>query len=60
VARVVGEVGFNDTGTAQRFTYGPTDLTSIARGSDLAVNGGTVDATYPANSITLVVLPRSR
>jgi hypothetical protein len=42
---------------AQRFTYSPADLTSIVRGADLKVNRGTV-ATYPANSITQLVLPR--
>jgi hypothetical protein len=46
--------------TAQRFTYGPADLTSIVRGDDLPVRRGTVTATYPANSITLLVLPRHR
>lgn len=50
--------GFNCTGTAQRFTYSPADLTSIVHGDDLAVNRGSVAATYPANSITLLVLPR--
>ncbi|WP_410573332.1 glycoside hydrolase family 44 protein [Amycolatopsis sp. cmx-4-61] len=47
------------TGTAQRFTYGPAALTSIVRGADLAVQRGRVTTTYPANSITLLVLPRA-
>ncbi|WP_433300991.1 glycoside hydrolase family 44 protein [Actinoplanes sp. CA-030573] len=50
--------GFHRTATAQRFTYSPADLTSIVRGDDLCVDRGTVTATYPANSITLLVLPR--
>ncbi|MEU4215760.1 glycoside hydrolase family 44 protein [Actinoplanes sp. NPDC026623] len=50
--------GFPGDGTAQRFTYSPADLTSIVRGEDLAVHRRTIDATYPANSITLLVLPR--
>ncbi|KOV85551.1 glycoside hydrolase family 44 protein [Nocardia sp. NRRL S-836] len=50
--------GFDGTATAQRFTYGPADLSAIVR-SDVAVSGGRVDATYPANSITLLVLPRA-
>ncbi|MCU7730698.1 endoglucanase [Actinoplanes sp. KI2] len=50
--------GFNGTATAQRFTYSPADLTSIVRSDDLFVDCGTVTATYPANSITLLVLPR--
>jgi hypothetical protein len=48
------------TGAAQRFTYGPADLSRIVRGDDLAVRRGTVTATYPANSITLLVLPTRR
>lgn len=50
--------GFNSSGTARRFTYGEADSTSIVRGADLAVNRGKVKATYPANSITLLVLPK--
>ena len=50
--------GFNRRGTAQRFTYSPADLTSIVRGDDLAANRDTIDATYPANSVTLLVVPR--
>jgi hypothetical protein len=49
--------GFDSTGAAQRFTYGPADLGAIVRGDDLPVGNGHVDATYPANSITLLVLP---
>lgn len=52
--------GFNGHGKAQRFTYGAADLTSITRGEDLPVTSGSVTATYPANSITLLVLPRRR
>lgn len=51
--------GFDSTGAAQRFTYGPADLGHIVRGGDLPVAGGRVDATYPANSITLLVLPQA-
>ena len=50
--------GFTGNRTAQRFTYSPADLTSIVRGDDLPVTRGTATATYPANSITLLVLPR--
>lgn len=49
--------GFS-TGKAQRFTYSPATLSSIARGDDLPVNRGRVTTTYPANSITLPVLPQ--
>jgi Glycoside hydrolase family 44 len=50
--------GFPCRGAAQRFTYGPADLTSIVRGADVAASRGQVTATYPANSITMLVLPR--
>jgi hypothetical protein len=49
--------GFDSAGAAQRFTYGPANLGAIVRGDDLPVSNGRVDATYPANSITLLVLP---
>ncbi|MEV6446219.1 glycoside hydrolase family 44 protein [Amycolatopsis sp. NPDC051716] len=49
--------GFDNAGAAQRFTYGPANLGAIVRGADLPVGNGRVDATYPANSITLLVLP---
>ena len=50
--------GFRCPGKAKRFTYSPADLTSIARNDDLPVNRGSATATYPANSITTLVLPR--
>jgi len=49
--------GFDNAAAAQRFTYGPDNLGAIVRGDDLPVSNGHVDATYPANSITLLVLP---
>jgi hypothetical protein len=49
--------GFDNAAAAQRFTYGPADLGAIVRGDDLPVAGGQVEATYPANSITLLVVP---
>ncbi|MFD8500085.1 glycoside hydrolase family 44 protein [Amycolatopsis sp. NPDC059657] len=49
--------GFDGAGAAQRFTYGAANLGAITRGADLPVSNGRVDATYPANSITLLVLP---
>ncbi|GAB3800376.1 glycoside hydrolase family 44 protein [Micromonospora zhanjiangensis] len=52
--------GCGDRDKAQRYTYGPADLSSIVRGADLRVTRGGVDATYPANSITLLVLPQHR
>lgn len=58
VTSALSIAGFPRKGTAQRFTYSPADLTSIARGDDIAVKRGALTATYPANSITLLVLPR--
>jgi glycosyl hydrolase family 44/cellulose binding protein with CBM2 domain len=49
--------GFDSTGAAQRFTYGPANLGAIVHGDDLPVTNGNVEATYPANSVTLLVLP---
>ncbi|WP_461119546.1 glycoside hydrolase family 44 protein [Saccharothrix stipae] len=51
--------GFDGAGAAQRFTYSEANLGAIVRGGDLPVSNGQVDATYPANSITLVVLPQA-
>jgi len=52
--------GFNGNGTAQRFTYSSADLNTIVHGADLAVQRGKINATFPANSITLLVLPARR
>ncbi|GII75458.1 endoglucanase [Sphaerisporangium rufum] len=52
--------GLRGDAKAQRFTYSAADLTSIVRGADLRVHRGRVDAAYPANSITLLVLPAHR
>lgn len=52
--------GLHGNTRAQRFTYSPADLNSIVRGDDLMVHQGRVTATYPANSITLLVLPGHR
>jgi cellulase/cellobiase CelA1 len=49
--------GFDGAGAAQRFTYSEANLGAIVRGDDLPVSDGQVGATYPANSITLLVLP---
>jgi hypothetical protein len=51
--------GVPGTAKAQRFTYGPANLSSIVRGGDLPVHHGSVTTTYPANSITLLVVPRA-
>ncbi|GAA1027173.1 glycoside hydrolase family 44 protein [Virgisporangium ochraceum] len=58
IASSLSIAGANRNGTAQRYTYGPADLTSIVRGADVAARHGRIEATYPANSITMLVLPR--
>jgi hypothetical protein len=45
--------------SAQVWTYSPADLTHIVRGVDAPVSGNQITQTYPANSITLIVLPQS-
>jgi Glycoside hydrolase family 44 len=60
LAAPLSVAGLHGNSTAQRYTYSPADLHSIVRGDDLAVHSGKVDATYPANSITLLVLGRGR
>jgi hypothetical protein len=52
--------GVTGTSKAQRFTYSAANLSAIARGADLPVDRGRVTTTYPADSITLLVLPRTR
>ncbi|MBN1174387.1 MAG: endoglucanase [Micromonosporaceae bacterium] len=54
----VAVAGFSGTGAAQRFTYGPAELTSIVRGDDVTVDAEALTATFPANSVTLLVLPQ--
>ena len=50
--------GFDYAGTAQRFTYSPADLgADRARRRSRGEQWAASTATYPANSITLLVLP---
>jgi hypothetical protein len=49
---------FNALAPAQPFRYSDTDLSAIIRGTDLALTNGSVSAGYPANSITLLVIPQ--
>lgn len=52
--------GFNPGAKAQVYTYSEANLRAIVRQSDLAVNTAGFGATYPANSITLVAIPKSK
>jgi hypothetical protein len=50
--------GFTGAASAQVYQYSAASLGSIKRLADTTVSAGTVTATYPANSITLLVIPR--
>ncbi|HMC68817.1 MAG TPA: glycoside hydrolase family 44 protein, partial [Mycobacteriales bacterium] len=43
--------------TAHVFAYTPGDLAHVVAGPDVAVNGGWISHAYPADSVTLLVLP---
>ena len=49
--------GFSPGGSAQVYRYSATNPNQIVRGSDQAVPESGFTATYPAESITLVVVP---
>ena len=49
--------GFSPGGSAQVYRYSATNPDQIVRGSDQAVPESGFTATYPAESITLVVVP---
>jgi len=52
-------VGFPAAGTAEQYRYSAASLNAIVQAAELPVGGGAMTATFPASSITLVVLPRS-
>lgn len=45
------------TSAAQVFAYSAANLSAIVQGPDAAFSAGSVAHTYPANSITLLVIP---
>src|SRR5450755_3618119 len=45
------------TSAAQVFTYSGANLSAIVQGPDAAFSGGSLAHTFPANSITLLVVP---
>ena len=53
----VSIANFNAAGTAQVWQYSSANLGAIQRASDAAVNGGVVTLTFPARSMTLLVIP---
>jgi hypothetical protein len=46
-------------GPAQLYRYSPADPTAIVRGTDLALVNAQVTASYPADSITLLVISQN-
>lgn len=53
----VNLAGFSPAASAQVYRYSPADLHHIVRQPDQGVSAGGFSATFPANSITLVVVP---
>ena len=51
--------GFAPAGAAHVWRYSAADLDHILHPSDVAIGGDTLSTTYPASSITLLVLPRA-
>lgn len=49
--------GFTPRPAAQVWRYSAANLTAIVREADATVSGGNIAATFPASSITLLVLP---
>jgi uncharacterized protein (TIGR03437 family) len=48
---------FAPAASAQQWSYSAADLTKIVRGSDLTTTSTGVAAVFPANSMTLIVVP---
>ncbi len=55
----ISVANFESSGTAQVWQYSSADLTAIERAPDAAVGGGSVTLSFPAYSITLLVLPEA-
>jgi uncharacterized protein (TIGR03437 family) len=57
----IGLANFTPAGTAQVWQYSPANLAAIVRQtSDITVGGSTVAATFPAYSMTLLVIPQAQ
>lgn len=55
----VGLSGFNPAASAQVYLYGAANTSAIVKQADQAMSAGGFTATFPANSMTLVVAPSS-
>jgi hypothetical protein len=51
--------GFSGAADAQVYTYGPANLSAIVSGPEASISAGQLVHTYPASSITLLVIPKA-
>jgi len=57
----IGLANFTPAGTAQVWQYGQTNLNAIVRQtSDINISGNSLTATFPAYSMTLLVIPQAQ
>jgi hypothetical protein len=52
--------GLNPNSSAEVYTYSGANLGAIVRQPNLSINPNGFQATYPANSITLVAIPTAK
>ncbi|MDX6379600.1 MAG: hypothetical protein QOI57_624, partial [Rubrobacteraceae bacterium] len=52
--------GFSPDANAKMYRYSAANLGAIVQGADQAISANGFSTTYPANSITLIVVPRSQ
>lgn len=56
LASSVSISNFTPSGTVQVWRYGPANLSAVVRETDLSVSSSSLSTTFPASSITLLVL----
>jgi hypothetical protein len=56
----IGLANFTPAGAAQVWQYSSANLGAIVRQSDISLNGSGLSTTFPAQSITLLVIPQSQ
>jgi hypothetical protein len=52
--------GFSPDANAKMYRYSAANLGAIVQGADQAISANGFSTTYPATSITLIVVPRSQ
>ncbi len=60
ISDTISLANFTPAGAAQIWQYGQNNLNAIVRGTDLALANGAVTATFPAYSMTLLVIPQAQ